>query len=277
MKRCPRCGGVINGDVCRRCGGRVVGRWEAPELEVEKQPVSGKQMFKPASRLHHCWVCGLPITPDMLESGEARLIRGHYFCKLHADRRRRAVRALLSSASRQRRWATFLDDDPFDDDSPYKIVSTILIFSFLIVGVVVRTCISLSYKRKEYTDNQQLEPGDLNLAVYCAFVYDVSLKSVRKIDGGLYEAVVGGKVRNLLTHRGLRNVVIKAKILMRGLVAEKSGTVISDSLEGEGLVKAVSPGKTVQWEVAIPVTRDQVRLIKGGKPRVKAKVVYAEW
>jgi len=256
MKRCPRCGAEMEGDFCRICGGGAAGRWQAPELELEKEHGRYAKMFEAAPSLHRCWVCGMPITADMLKSGEAKLEQGRYLCKLHAGQRERALKAIISSAAGQRRWSGSLDARSIG-----TLLAVIVMVAF---GVAFRTC-----HRAGTISSLLGQEDDLSrrARACAAYIQDVRLETVRDVGDGLYEAIITGTIRNLLS-RPIHDVTIQAKLhLVKG----------RPPFQGETVIETLAPGKSVRWQVTIPLTRGQADLLQKSKPKVDAETVYAEW
>mgnify|MGYP000167912366 CR=1 FL=1 len=250
MKRCPRCNRPMPRDFCQFCGYREgkEGDWQVPDLELGDKQGRYAGMFEQAQRTHRCAVCGIPITPDMLKSGEAKLEHGRYYCKVHAERRQRALNAVFSDAYSQRRWVSSFNT---------RTVGTVLaVVVAVISGITLRTSRSnlFSFLASSRAPIQQPVVS----------LQKIRLDGIREIGAGLYKAIVRGIVK--VEETSVRRVVIVARLAFDG--EELTGkTVVSEG---------VRVGRSVPWEVAIFLTREQAEELRKCEPNVSADVNFIE-
>jgi len=238
-------------DFCQFCGYRE-GKDEdrqVPDPKLGEEEGRYARMFEQAQRTHRCVVCGIPITPDMLKSGEARLKHGRYYCKLHARQRERALNAILSPAYSQRRWIS-----SFNTRTVGTALGVILI---VISGLAMRTSRSRFLSSLASSSETTIRQPIVSLQA-------IRFDGVRKIGAGLHKAIVKGTVK--AEGASVKRVVIGARIAFDGeeLIGK---TVISEGIE---------VGQSVSWEVSIFLTREQAEKLRKSEPYVSADVKLVE-
>jgi len=237
-------------DFCQFCGYREgkEGDWQVPDLELGDKQGRYAGMFEQAQRTHRCAVCGIPITPDMLKSGEAKLEHGRYYCKVHAGQRERALHSILSPAYSQRRWASSFNT---------RTVGTVLaVIVIVIFGFVLRASRSNLFSSLASSGAAIRQP--------IVSLQAIRFDGIREIGAGLCKAIVKGIVR--AEGASVRKVVITARIAFDG--EEFTGmTVVSEG---------VRAGQSVPWEVSIFLTREQAEKLKESEPDVSADVNFIE-
>ena len=232
-------------DFCQFCGYREGG----DQNLREPNPGSGEGMERrDGVGTHRCVVCGIPITPDMLKSGEARLQNGRYYCKVHAEQRRRALNAILSSAYPQRRWVSSFNTR--------TVGAALAVIVMVISGFSLRTA-------RSRLSSFLASSRDATVAQPVVSLQDTHLDGIRKIGAGLYKAVVKGVV----TAKGafVKRVVIVVRLAFNG-----------EELTGKTVVSGVGAGRSVWWDVPILLTREQAEELRRSEPNVTAEVRFVE-
>jgi len=250
IKRCSRCGRIMRRDFCQFCGYRKGEdrNWQKSDPGLSKKRESRDVVLERAGSTRRCAVCGIPITPDMLESGEAKLEHGRYYCKVHAEQRQRALYAIFSDACSQRRWVSSFNT---------RTVGTVLaVVVAVISGITLRTSRSNLFSFLASSGAPTRQP--------VVSLQRIRLDGIREIGAGLYKAIVRGIVKAEET--SVRRVVIVARLAFDG--EELTGkTVVSEG---------VRVGRSVPWEVAIFLTREQAEELRRCEPNVSADVNFIE-
>jgi len=236
-------------DFCQFCGYREdVDRNRQRSGSGLGEKGESSAVLEETRRTRRCAVCGVPITPDMLKSGEARLQNGRYYCKLHAEQRERALKAILSSAYPQRRW--------FSSFNTRTIGTALAVIVMVISGFSLRTARSELLSSPDSSREAAVTQPVVSL-------HKIHLDGIRKIGAGLHKAIVKGVV----TAKGasVRSVVIVVRLAFDG-----------EELTGKTVVSDVGAGQSVWWDVPIILTSEQAERLRRSEPAVTAEVRSVE-
>jgi len=248
MNRCPRCGRMMQGSVCRYCGQKLAPGWETPELEIEGESRPDKKMFKYDATKWRCWYCGVPITPDMLETGEAEIRHGRFYCKLHARKRDAALRSTFSSASEQRRWATSF--------SSHNIATKIVIVVIAVVAGLARACVRTGGSFSCYHSRQP--PRSI-----CALsVEEYHIVKITEVLNDLYRADVAGEITNHLP-KTINRVLMKVELFL----PNGEGPFM-----GGAVIERLRPFETRKWLGGVMVKGEDARVLKERWDEVEIRV-----